>query len=41
MTTYYKKAKKLLKQKPKDITVKAPSNPNYKYTINEKVYKAD
>ena len=41
MTTYYKKAKKLLKQTPKNITVKAPSNPQYKYTINEKVYKAD
>ena len=41
MTTYYKKAKKLLKQKPKDIKVKAPSNPKYNHTINEKVYKND
>ena len=41
MTTYYKKAKRLLKQKPKDIKVKEPSNPSYSHTINEKVYKAD
>ena len=41
MTLYYKKAKKLLKQKPKDITVKAPSNLKYNHTINEKVYKND
>ena len=41
MTTYYKKAKKLLKQKPKNINVKAPSNLKYNHTINEKVYKAD
>ena len=41
MTLYYKKAKKLLKQKPKNINVKAPSNISYNHTINEKVYKAD
>ena len=41
MVTYYEKAKKLLKQTPKKITVKAPSNPSYQHTINEKVYKAD
>ena len=35
------KLKKLLKQKPKNISVKAPSNPKYNHTINEKVYKAD
>lgn len=41
MTLYYKKAKKLLKQRPKDISVKAPSNPNVNDTINEKVLKED
>ena len=38
---YYEKAKKLLGEKPKQITVKAPSNPSYNHTINEKVYKSD
>lgn len=38
---YYEKANKILNRKPKNITVKAPSNPNYQHTINEKVYKAD
>ena len=37
----YSKTKKILKQKPKRITIKGCSNPNVADTINEKVQKDD
>ena len=39
--TIYEQAKKILKQKPKKITIKGCNNPNVADTINEKVQKDD